>query len=409
MSGKRKVWLILLLCLMCLGIEMPAKEICYAADTREETQKELETESEQQYLDEILKHLDFSKADAFTGQQLPEKYSFSGLVEDLINEYKISFDANGSGQKEHDWLLDIGTYVLDLFFYEIAAARPMFVQMLLLAILFAVTNRVCMTCSGYVSNMSFLVVYGAMMLLLMQSFLLLHQVLQDGMQMVIDFLEALVPAYATTLMLSGNAASAGIFYEMTFGMVLLLESALKLFLVPAIHVFVLLEFVDHLFEEEKLSKLAELIESGIGICIKIAVGSVIGISTVQSFLTTAKDRLSGNMILKSVSMLPGVGNTIGSAGEIVLGCGILIKNSVGVAAVIVLLVVCLLPLVKIFSFTFLYRLIVALLQPVADQRLVECVHGVARGSTLYLKIMVNTMLLFMIVISMVTTSTSFIY
>ena len=136
-----------------------------------------------------------------------------------------------------------------------------------------------MTCSGYVSNMSFLVVYGAMMLLLMQSFLLLHQVLQDGMQMVIDFLEALVPAYATTLMLSGNAASAGIFYEMTFGMVLLLESAFKLFLVPAIHVFVLLELVDHLFEEEKLSKLAELIESGIGICIKIAVGSAIGIST----------------------------------------------------------------------------------------------------------------------------------
>ena len=65
MSEKRKVWLILLLCLMCLGIEMPVKEICYAADTREETQKEQETESEQQYLDEILKHLDFSKADAF--------------------------------------------------------------------------------------------------------------------------------------------------------------------------------------------------------------------------------------------------------------------------------------------------------------------------------------------------------
>lgn len=409
MSVRKAVWLILIWCLGYLGIGMLAKEICYAADTAEETQKKQETDSEQQYLDEILERLDFSQMDAFTGQQLPEKYSFSGLVEDLIKEYQISFDANGSGQKEHDWLLDIGTYVLDLFFYEIAAARPMFVQMLLLAILFAVTNRVCMTCSGYVSNMSFLVVYGAMMLLLMQSFLLLHQVLQDGMQMVIDFLEALVPAYATTLMLSGNAASAGIFYEMTFGMVLLLESAFKLFLVPAIHVFVLLELVDHLFEEEKLSKLAELIESGIGICIKIAVGSAIGISTVQSFLTTAKDRLSGNMILKSVSMLPGVGNTIGSAGEIVLGCGILIKNSVGVAAVIVLLIVCLLPLVKIFSFTFLYRLIVALLQPVADQRLVECVHGVARGSSLYLKIMVNTMLLFMIVISMVTASTSFIY
>lgn len=358
------------------------------------------------YLNKIVEQLNLSQVDSFTEKELPERYQFSDMVNDLIDDYGTS----GTGDESRtEWLGHIGKYILDLFFYEMTSAKPLFVEMILLAILFAVTNRVSMTCSKYVSNMSFLVVYGAMMILLMQSFLLVNEVLQTGLDAVMEFLEVVVPAYATTLMLSGNAASAGIFYEMTFALVLIIESAMKYVLVPAIHIFVLLEFLDHLFEEEKLSKLAELIETGVGVALKIAFGSVIGISTVQSLLTTAKDRISGNMVLKSISMLPGIGNTLGSTGEILLGCGILVKNSIGIAAVLILLFLCLMPIVKIFSFTFLYRFVVALLQPVADKRIVECIQGVARGSTMYLKLMVDTMLLFMIVISMITASTSFIF
>ena len=358
------------------------------------------------YLDAIVGKLNLTEVDSFTEKKLPERYQFSDMVHDLIDDYGTSGTGKGS---QTEWLGHIGKYILDLFFYEMSVSKPLFVEMILLAILFAVTNRVSMTCSKYVSNMSFLVVYGAMMILLMQSFLLVNEVLQEGLNAVMEFLRVVVPAYATTLMLSGNAASAGIFYEMTFALVLIIESAMKYVLVPAIHIFVLLEFLDHLFEEEKLSKLAELIESGVGVALKLAFGSVIGISTVQSLLTTAKDRVSGNVVLKSISMLPGIGNTLGSTGEIVLGCGILVKNSIGIAAVLILLFLCLMPIVKIFAFTFLYRFVVALLQPVADKRIVECIQGVARGSTMYLKLMVDTMLLFMIVISMITASTSFIF
>lgn len=373
----------------------------------EQKQEELKAETDN-YFNEIVEKLNLSRVDSFTEKELPERYQFSDMVNDLINDYSAS-DGTQGDKSRTEWLGHIGKYILDLFFYEMSSSKPLFVEMILLAILFAVTNRVSMTCSKYVSNMSFLVVYGAMMILLMQSFLLVNEVLQEGLNAVMEFLQVVVPAYATTLMLSGNAASAGIFYELTFALVLIIESAMKYVLVPAIHIFVLLEFLDHLFEEEKLSKLAELIETGVSVALKIAFGSVIGISTVQSLLTTAKDRISGNMVLKSISMLPGIGNTLGSTGEILLGCGILVKNSIGIAAVLVLLFLCLMPIVKIFSFTFLYRFVVALLQPVADKRIVECIQGVARGSTMYLKVMVDTMLLFMIVISMITASTSFIF
>lgn len=390
----------------CLG-QMP-DEALQAAGRKDGKAVEEVEQDENRYLTEILKKLDFSEVDQALKNELPDRYRFSDLVKSLSQDYKQASDQK-NGEDGRKWLSDIGRYVLDLFFYELSQGKPMFLQMLLLAVLFAVMNRICITKSRYVANMSFLTVYGAMMVLLMQSFLLIHEVVKEGIVHVIGFLKGLVPAYAAVLVFLGNHASAGMFYELTFGMVLLVELAMKYLLVPAVQVFVLLEFIDHLFEKERLSKFAELIESGIGLFIRLSFAGVIGIGTVQSLLTTAKDRISGSTFLKSVSMLPGIGNTIGSAGEILLGCGILVKNSAGAAAVILLFLICLLPLMKIFCFTFLYRLIGALLQPVADERIVECIQGVARAGSLYLRIMGTTMLLFMIVISMVTAATNVSY
>ena len=57
----------------------------------------------------------------------------------------------------------------------------------------------------------------------------------------------------------------------------------------------------------------------------------------------------------------------------------------------------------------IYRLVGALLQPFCDKRIGECVNGVGRGCALYLKIIVDAMLLFFITISMISASTSYIY
>lgn len=366
-------------------------------NTAGEQEPELPADSDT-YLEAIMEELNLKEVDTFSEDNLPERISFSGMVAQMVENGVSGLDGE-----------TVCTWVFDLFFYELANAKPLFIQMLIFAVLFAVINRFFINCGTYVSEMSFLMVYGAMMILLMQSFLLVSEVVTEGVAKVSEFLAALVPAYATTLMLSGNAATAGAFYEMAFGIICVLEWAMKVLLVPGIHIFVLLMLLDHLFEEEKLTKFAELIESGIGIFLKITVSGVIGLGVVQSLLGPARDRISGSVVLKSMTAIPGVGNSIHFAEEILLGCGMLVKNSVGVAGLIVLVFLCATPVMKVFCFTFLYRLLVAVLQPVADKRVVECIQGVARGSALYLKIMVDTMLLFLITISMVTASTSFVY
>lgn len=347
--------------------------------------------------DEIIKELDFTDINAQT-QDLPEKMDFEKMVNKLVTE-----GTNG---------LDVGMiceYIADLFFYEITAAKPMFLQMFAIGLLFALYGKVMMTRQGYVSQMSFFIVYLGVVLLLLQSFALISEVVDQGIDRLVAFMTAFVPLYAATLFCSGNAASAGSFYQLAFGLMYLLELGMKFIFLPGVHVFVLLLLMDNLFEETKLGKMAQLFEDGIRLVLKGGLTAVMGIGVVQSLIVPARDRLSTNSIFNSISAVPGVGNTFGSAAEILLGSGILIKNSIGAAALILLLVIGMTPLLKSFCFSVMYRLTAAFLAPVADSRIAQCVQAAARGCALFCTIQLDALLLFFITTSIISVSTSFIY
>lgn len=322
--------------------------------------------------DEIIKELDFTDINAQM-QDLPEKMDFEKMVNKLVTEGTNGLDAGM-----------ICEYIADLFFYEITAAKPMFLQMFAIGLLFALYGKVMMTRQGYVSQMSFFIVYLGVVLLLLQSFALISEVVDQGIDRLVAFMTAFVPLYAATLFCSGNAASAGSFYQLAFGLMYLLELGMKFIFLPGVHVFVLLLLMDNLFEETKLGKMAQLFEDGIRLVLKGGLTAVMGIGVVQSLIVPARDRLSTNSIFNSISAVPGVGNTFGSAAEILLGSGILIKNSIGAAALILLFVIGMTPLLKSFCFSVMYRLTAAFLAPVADSRIAQCVQAAARGCALFL-------------------------
>lgn len=347
--------------------------------------------------DEIIKELDFTDINAQT-QDLPEKMDFEKMVNKLVTEGTGGLDAGM-----------ICEYIADLFFYEITAAKPMFLQMFAIGLLFALYGKVMMTRQGYVSQMSFFIVYLGVVLLLLQSFALISEVVDQGIDRLVAFMTAFVPLYAATLFCSGNAASAGSFYQLAFGLMYLLELGMKFIFLPGVHVFVLLLLMDNLFEETKLGKMAQLFEDGIRLVLKGGLTAVMGIGVVQSLIVPARDRLSTNSIFNSISAVPGVGNTFGSAAEILLGSGILIKNSIGAAALILLFVIGMTPLLKSFCFSVMYRLTAAFLAPVADSRIAQCVQAAARGCALFCTIQLDALLLFFITTSIISVSTSFIY
>lgn len=349
---------------------------------------------------QIMKELDLEEIDG-TGwepEELPEKLKFSDLVEAFVEKGTDGIDGGM-----------VCEYVFDFFFYEISAARPLFTELLAVSLLFALFGRLLVTKQAYVSQIGFFAVYTGVLLLLLQSFTLIAGVVEDGIGKIVSFMTAFIPTYATTLFVSGNPASAGVFYEMAFGLIYLLELGMKFLLLPGVNIFVLLMMMDHFFKETKLSKLAQLLEDGIRLLLKFGIAAVAGLGVVQSLIAPARDRLAASSVYHGLSAIPGIGNTFGGAGEILVGCGIMIKNSVGAAALILLCLICFAPVLKVFCFYVMYRLTAAFLWPFCDKRIAGCIHDVGRGCGIFLRIIVNTVLLFFITISMITASTGFVY
>lgn len=351
-----------------------------------------------QYLEEIIEVLDFGALNDFLYEHMRLEMDFEELVS------QISLQGFEALNKEN-----ITQMFFDTVFYEISIARPAFVKMLILSVLFSVIHRLLASKRTYVSNIGFLMIYSILMVLLMQSFFLVRDIAMEGMDGILRLLHALIPTYAMAMIFTGNAVTGAFAYELAFFLVYLIEFLMKHFLVPLIHVFVLVLFLNHLFDEEKLSKLAELLEKVITFIVKTAFGAVIGLSVVQSLLAPIKDRLTNHAMLSGVSSIPGIGGALGSAGEIIFSCGMLIKNSVGIVGLIILCLVSMLPILKIVCFWVMYHLLSIILQPIADKRVVECISGVARGCDLYLKVIWYSMLLFFVLISMVTMATSFAF
>lgn len=351
----------------------------------------------QEYMDEIMDELDLNIVDEEIGN-LPEKLTFTDLVKAFVEK--------GTDGVDFRMICD---YIADLLFYELSAVRPIFIEIICISLLFALYGKVLVTGQKYVSQLGFFVVYTGILMLLLESFSLIGEVVESGVGKLVSFMTAFIPTYAATLLLSGNATSASAFYGMAFGIIYLLEIGMKFIFLPGIHIYVLLLMMDNLFEETRLSKLAQLLEDGIRWVLKIGLAAVVGLGVVQSLIAPAKDRLSTSGLYHGLSAIPGVGNTFGATGEILVGCGIMIKNSLGVAALVIIFVICLAPVLKVFCFHIMYRFVAAVLMPFCDKRIAQCVHDVGKGCGIYLKLLTDAVLLFFLTISMITASSSFIY
>ena len=97
----------------------------------------------------------------------------------------------------------------------------------------------------------------------------------------------------------------------------------------------------------------------------------LGLNGIKSLILPLSDSLKMSVLFKAVSMIPGIGNSAQTVSKTIAGSAVLVKNSIGVAAVIVMAVIIGIPLLKLVVMALLYQILGAVLEPVADSRIVK--------------------------------------
>ena len=133
---------------------------------------------------------------------------------------------------------------------------------------------------------------------------------------------------------------------------------------------------------------------------------MIGVNIVQGLLAPGIDGLKRSTLAGAARIVPGIGQIMNSTTEILAGSAMLIKNSVGAAAMIILVVISFLPLLKIALFMLLYQGCAALLEPVADKRVCAATAALGQSAAMYLKLMFYAAMLFFLSIAVICTATT---
>lgn len=344
--------------------------------------------------------LDYSQIEEAMDEMLPEsvKLSFTELVGQLVRG-----DFEGIGT-------NIKNYLTDQLFYEIRNNRGMLIQMVGIIFISAVFTNFSMAFSKtYIAETGFYLTYIVLFTLLLTSFMSVAQMASGLMGNMLKFMSALVPVFCLAVTFTGNIQT-GIFYQQAMVMGLTLtEWLVSKFILTLIYTYVLISLVNQLSKEDTLSKCAELIKTAASWSLKTVLGIVLGLNVIQGLVMPAFDSLKNGWAMRAASAVPGVGDAMGSALQTVIGSAVVIKNGIGTAGIIVLAFLFLVPAIKLAVVVLMYQAAQAIVQPVADKRIVECLHSAADGVILLLKVQCTVFILFFLSMAMMTAASGAIF
>lgn len=292
-------------------------------------------------------------------------------------------------------------------FSELGTNAGLMTQILVLAVIGAVFSGFAgIFGSSQVSETGFYVVYLLAMACSAASFFASVTIAANVTNDLLEFMHVLLPAYFMAVAMAGGAVTSAAMCGFTLGAIGLIQSLLGHVLLPLMRVYMVLVLAGNLYKEEMLSKWTDLLGNAVLWICRSMFGIVIGFHVIQGMVLPQADALKNASAMRLAQMIPGIGSGAGAVSQMVLGSGILIKNTVGAAAVVIMVFLAAIPMLKLLVLMVLYYLAAAAMQPICDKRLVSCMTGAALGHGILLKMVGYSLALFAVTIAVICISTN---
>jgi stage III sporulation protein AE len=344
---------------------------------------------------------------------LPEDINYTE-IQDVINDVmgkgnEFQFDDYVdqliSGEEAFT-ISSLGNQLLQSVKGEINANLGTFGSLITIALIAALFTNLSMAFkNNHVSETGYYITYLLLFSLLISTFILASRIAAETIGSILDFMKALVPTYLMVVGFCTGSGTSLVYYEAALMLITLVDFLMVSIMIPMINFYLIIMLTNNLSKEDMLSKLAELFSSAISWLLKSMLAAVIGFNAIQGLIVPVADKVKKSALLKASEALPGVGDALGGVAETILGAGVLLKNAIGVAGLIVILTICAVPFLKLLMITVVYKVGCAALQPISDKRFIECISASAKSAGMLLQTVFVGAVLFIITITIVAVTT----
>ncbi len=340
-----------------------------------------------------LEYYDFSDIDDIVGSE--SNFDFGETVERFA-----SGDVDGS-------FTELGGAITQALVGELAAQKEVIFRIIIIGIIAALfTNIATAFLSNEISNTGFYITFMLLMCFLTAGYAVTAAMVSAALDRLLELMEAVVPAYVLSLGFASGASAATAFYQVIAIVIVLIQSLLKGFILPLIYIYMVTNMINNVIEGNLLTRVLELIKTAVEWILKALMSLVIGMNLIQSMISPVVDSLKTSSFGKAASMIPGVGGVLTSVSGILLGSGTLIKNAIGMAAMVAIVALCFTPVVKAVIISIGYKAAGAILEPVSDKRIVNAVNGLYESTVLLAKTLLYAVVFFLLTLAIICNATN---
>ncbi|MFD7523830.1 stage III sporulation protein AE [Paenibacillus chitinolyticus] len=323
-----------------------------------EQTNQLDTESVEKFWDKLMKEY---------GGYFPDNRppSFSDLI---------------TGTKTFDFS-NLWKGALKYLFHEIVVNGKLLVSIVILTVFSMLLETLQSSFErNNVSKVAFVVSYLVLLIIAVNSFQVAIEYANGAISSMIQFMIALMPLLLSLLASSGGITSVAILHPLIVFMIHTIGTVIYVFVFPLLFFSAVLHIVSSMSDKYKVTRLARLLQ-------KIAIGTLgvfvtvfLGVISVQGSMGAVTDGvtlrtakyIAGNFI-------PIVGRLFSDATETVLGASLLVKNAVGLTGVVIVILLCAFPAIKILVLALIYHICAAVMQPLGDSPIIACLSTIGKS------------------------------
>lgn len=354
---KRKRWnafRALCFCAICLGVLLCTEGVRAADD------KSLLEE-----LGKIIQGIDFSALDHSIEEMLgPQRGWNTQQLVDGFSRGQVAMDAGALSTR-------IFSILLRTMQENIGLAITLLIPAVLSSIL--VQMRASFESDG-VANICHYACFVLICIPMVQNLVSNIDQARESMDTMYRSMQALFPILLTLLAAVGGSASSAFFQPAVIAAsgtmaTLVRDITLNLAMCSAA-----VTVLDHISDHFHVSKLNALLRTVANWTLGVSFTIFIGVMLVQGMGAAAVDGVTIRTAKYAIdNFVPVVGGMFADTVDALVGSSLLVKNAVGMTGLLALTVYILTPLVKLMATVLVYRLCAAVLEPVADGRLVACI------------------------------------
>ena len=235
-----------------------------------------------------------------------------------------------------------------------------------------------------VGELAFTVCYVVLVLMVMGAFSNGAALVRDAVEELAELLTGMLPVFATLAFSSGRYTYLALAAPLITGGANLLVLGIRRVLLPALTLSAVLTLTNFLTERKARSEFARLSQRAITWGLRGTAGAFLLVLSLLRIGSPGLSRVWGKTAKGLVGAVPVVGQMMSGAVETAAALAGTVQNGLAAVGAVALLLVSLTPLLRLLAMLVLYKVTAAVVEPVAEGRLVKALSAAGDFSRLLL-------------------------